>query len=190
MRLLYTYLFPLLWMTFLLYWQIMAVNVKATQRVEPAATRIIRGVLFLSAAVLLICPRMPVRWLYWQIFPVTTLSCLGGAAITASGFFFSIWARIHLGRNWSRSVTIKEDHELIVTGPYAFARHPIYTGLFISFFGTAIADAQLRGILAFSMIFIALWTKLRREEQWMRDRFGTSYDLYSNRVAALVPFFW
>jgi protein-S-isoprenylcysteine O-methyltransferase Ste14 len=188
MHALYVYLFPVLWITYLVFWQIMAVNVKATRRLEPAASRITRIVLTLCAIVLFAYPGIPLPWLYWHFWPASRVSFFSGAAITVLGLLFSIWARLHLGRNWSRSVTIKEDHELIVTGPYSLARHPIYTGLLTALLGTAIALAELRGILAFSMIFTALWLKLRLEEEWMREHFGASYEAYSHRVAALVPF--
>ncbi len=188
MRLLDAYLFPALWVGYLAYWQVMSANVKVTQRLEPAASRILRMVLFLNAMVLLLYPRIPLAWLYWSIWPSSRWTFFIGAAITAAGLLFSVWARRHLGRNWSRSVTIKEDHELIVTGPYSLVRHPIYTGLLAGFLGTAIAIAQIRGVLALGLIFISLWAKLRLEERWMRGQFGVSYEAYSRRVAALVPF--
>jgi protein-S-isoprenylcysteine O-methyltransferase Ste14 len=111
-----------------------------------------------------------------------------GAAITTAGLLFAVWARVHLGRNWSRSVTIKQDHQLIVTGPYAIARHPIYTGILAGFLGMAIAVTEVRGLIAFALVFVILWFKLRMEEQWMRMQFGDSYAAYSKRVAALIPF--
>jgi protein-S-isoprenylcysteine O-methyltransferase Ste14 len=188
MRMLYAYLFPVVWIAFLLYWQLMAVNVKATQRLEPATSRIARVVLFLFALLLIGYPGIPIHWLYRRILPDARLCFWTGAAITVAGLGFCVWARLHLGRNWSRSVTIKEDHELIVSGPYAVVRHPIYTGLLVGFLGTGIAVAQVRGVLAFLFIFAALWIKLRLEERWMRAHFGASYEMYSRRVAALVPY--
>ena len=65
------------------------------------------------------------------------------------GLLFAVWAREHLGSNWSRSVTIKQGHELITTGPYAVVRHPIYTGILAGFLGTAIALSQVRGFYRF-----------------------------------------
>jgi protein-S-isoprenylcysteine O-methyltransferase Ste14 len=84
-------------------------------------------------------------------------------------------------------VTVKQDHELITSGPYAFVRHPIYTGLLLAFIGSAVARGELRGVLAVLLVFGGLWYKLRHEERWMREQFGEQYDLYSKRVAALVP---
>lgn len=188
MRFLYAYLFPTLWISYLVYWQIMAEDVKTTRRLEPAASRVRRMLLFFAGVFLLLPPAAHLRLLDWRLLQASTLTFFLGAAVTAAGLLFSVWARLHLGRNWSRSVTIKEDHELIVTGPYALARHPIYTGLLTAFLGTAIAITELRGILALALIFVSLWMKLRLEEQWMGEQFGASYQAYRSRVAALVPF--
>jgi protein-S-isoprenylcysteine O-methyltransferase Ste14 len=184
----YEWFFPVVWAAYLLYWRAVAYNVKTTQRLEPLASRIFRTVLFLAAIALLLFQKIPIPWLYWQFYPYSLLNFWGGAAITVAGLLFAIWARRHLGRNWSHSVTIKADHQLIETGPYALVRHPIYTGLLTGFLGTAIAVAQPRGVIAFALIFIALWVKLRLEEAWMRENFGAAYEEYSRRSAMLVPY--
>jgi protein-S-isoprenylcysteine O-methyltransferase Ste14 len=85
-------------------------------------------------------------------------------------------------------VTIKQDHQLIINGPYVVVRHPIYAGLIAGILGSVIALAQLRGLIAFVLFSLVLWAKLRMEEVWMRDQFGASYEAYSRRVAAVVPF--
>jgi protein-S-isoprenylcysteine O-methyltransferase Ste14 len=111
-----------------------------------------------------------------------------GASVTIAGLLFAVWAREHLGRNWSSSVTIKQGHELITTGPYAVVRHPIYTGILTGFLGMAIAISQVRGFIVFALFLLAFWIKLRREEQWMRSQFGEVYVTYAHQTAALVPY--
>ncbi|MGC1619111.1 MAG: isoprenylcysteine carboxylmethyltransferase family protein [Candidatus Acidiferrum sp.] len=184
----YELFFPVLWIAFLLYWQIKAANTKTTQRLEPAASRILRVFIFLIAIVLLSTTRIPLHWLYLQLWSGGLLPFWLGAAVTIAGLLFAVWAREHLGRNWSRSVTIKQGHELINTGPYAVVRHPIYTGILTGFLGMAIAVSQVRGFLAFVLVFLALWIKLRMEEQWMRSQFGEAYAAYARQTAALVPY--
>jgi protein-S-isoprenylcysteine O-methyltransferase Ste14 len=184
----YESLFPALWIAFLLYWQIKAIHTKTTQRLESAASRILRVFIFGIAIALLSTTRIPLRWLYLQLWPVGFWPFWLGAVVLIAGLLFAIWAREHLGRNWSRSVTIKQDHELIATGPYAVVRHPIYTGILTGFLGTAIAVSQVRGFIAFVLIFLALWIKLRMEEQWMRSQFGETYAAYTRQTAALVPY--
>jgi protein-S-isoprenylcysteine O-methyltransferase Ste14 len=127
-------------------------------------------------------------WLYLRLWPAGLLPFWLGAAVTFAGLLFAIWAREYLGSNWSRSATIKQDHELIDTGPYAVVRHPIYTGILAGFRGMAIAISQVRGFIVLVLIFVAFWMKLRMEEQWMRSQSGEAYAAYAYRTAALVPY--
>src|ERR1700689_3237964 len=184
----YESFFPVVWIAFLLYWQIKAVNTKTTQRLEPAASRIFRVFIFLIAIVLLSTPRIPLPWLYLQLWPTGLWPFWLGAAVTIAGLLFAVWAREYLGSNWSRSVTIKQGHELIATGPYAMVRHPIYTGILTGFLGMAIAISQVRGFIVFVLIFLAFRIKLRMEEQWMRSQFGEAYATYAHQTAALLPY--
>jgi protein-S-isoprenylcysteine O-methyltransferase Ste14 len=133
-------------------------------------------------------PSHPAHWLYVQLWPSGYWPFWLGAALTVAGLLFAVWAREHLGRNWSRSVTIKQGHELITTGPYAVVRHPIYTGILAGFLGMAIAISQVRGFIVFVLIFLVFWLKLRMEEQWMRSQFGETYAAYAEQTAALVPY--
>jgi len=184
----YESFFPVVWIAFLVYWEIKATHTKAIQRLESAASRILRTFIFLIAIVILSTTRLPLPWLYLQLWPVGLLPFWLGAAVTVGGLLFAVWAREHLGRNWSRSVTIKQGHELITTGPYAVVRHPIYTGILIGFLGMAIAISQVRGFIAFVLVFLALWLKLRMEEKWMRSQFGETYATYARQTPALVPY--
>ena len=184
----YEWFFPVLWAAFLIYWQVKAVDTKTTQSIEPAASRIVRALTFVIAVVLLSTKRIPLSWLYGQLWPQGLWPFWVGAAVFVGGLLFAVWARVHLGRNWSRSVTIKQGHELIKSGPYAVVRHPIYTGILTGFLGTAIALSEVRGFLVFALIFYILWRKLSMEEQWMRAQFGETYTEYAKQTAALVPY--
>ena len=180
--------FPVVWIAFILYWRTKAADTKTTQCVEPAAWPILRALTFLIVVVLLAIPRIPLPWLYRQLWPSGIWSFGVGAVVTVVGLLFAIWSRQHLGRNWSNAVTIKQGHELITTGPYALVRHPIYTGILTGFLGTAIALSQVRGVIGFALIFFVLWAKLRMEEEWMRSQFGETYATYAHQTAALMPY--
>src|SRR5690348_4044282 len=65
----------------------------------------------------------------WSLTQPAAWAC---AALVACGFAFCWWARIHLGKLWSASITKKEGHRVIDTGPYRLVRHPIYTGLLLA----------------------------------------------------------
>jgi protein-S-isoprenylcysteine O-methyltransferase Ste14 len=184
----YESFFTVVWIAFLIYWQIKAVGTKTTRRLEPVASRILRALTLLIAILLLSTTRIPLHWLYLQLWPAGLWFFWLGATVLVAGLLFAVWAREHLGSNWSRSVTIKQGHELIKTGPYAVVRHPIYTGILAGFLGTAIALSQVRGFIVFVLIFLILWLKLRMEEQWMRSQFGETYATYAHQTAALVPY--
>jgi protein-S-isoprenylcysteine O-methyltransferase Ste14 len=184
----YESFFPVVWIAFILYWRIKAADSKAAQRLEPAAPQILRALTFLIVIVVLSTTLIPLPWLYRQLWPSGIWSFWIGAAVTLVGLLFAVWARRHLGSNWSQAVTVKQGHELITTGPYALVRHPIYTGILTGFLGTAIALSQVRGVIGFVLIFVALWAKLRTEEEWMRSQFGETYETYAHETAALVPY--
>lgn len=106
-----------------------------------------------------------------------------------AGFGFCWWARLHLGKFWSGMVTLKADHRLIDTGPYAIVRHPIYTGLILAFIATAAAKATLLGWAGTFLAILSFWIKARLEERWLSQELGTEvYDGYRRRVPMLLPF--
>jgi len=111
-----------------------------------------------------------------------------GSALTAGGLLFAVWARSHHETNWSTTVTNKKGHEPIMSGPYAFVRHPICTWLLQAFVGTALPRGEFRGIVAVILVSWSLWRKFQKEDRWMHQVFGDSYERYARRVAAKVPF--
>jgi protein-S-isoprenylcysteine O-methyltransferase Ste14 len=111
-----------------------------------------------------------------------------GVALVAFGLLFTVWARVVLGGNWSGSVTLKQHHEIVRTGPYRWIRHPIYTGLVLAFIGSAVARGEWRGVLAVAIVIAALWRKWRLEERWLMESFGTAYADYRKTTWALIPF--
>jgi len=110
-----------------------------------------------------------------------------GALLTAVGVAFAIWARRHIGRNWSGQVTIRKEHELIRTGPYAHIRHPIYTGILTAVAGTAIAIGEYRAILAFAVIAIGFVVKAKREESFLAMQFGPAFDEHRRHTGFFLP---
>lgn len=110
-----------------------------------------------------------------------------GFVITVLGAVVAIWARITLGRNWSASVTLKKNHELIRRGPYRFVRHPIYAGTLLAILGTGLAFGHIQGVLAFFVALVTWKRKTRTEEQFMVEQFGRQYEEYRREVKSLIP---
>jgi protein-S-isoprenylcysteine O-methyltransferase Ste14 len=111
------------------------------------------------------------------------------AALVACGFAFCWWARIHLGTLWSASITKKENHRVIETGPYRIVRHPIYTGLLLAAYAAAAANGTVVGIVIAAVLTAGLWAKARLEERWLsRELDAGAYEAYRRRVPMLIPF--
>ncbi|HZI89483.1 MAG TPA: isoprenylcysteine carboxylmethyltransferase family protein [Candidatus Polarisedimenticolia bacterium] len=110
-----------------------------------------------------------------------------GFLITFLGMALTWWARVYLGRNWSGTVTLKEGHELVRTGPYRLTRHPIYTGLILALAGTALARDTVGGWLGLGLIVLGFVLKLRGEERLLTEHFGEAYRAYQAEVPQLIP---
>ena len=110
-----------------------------------------------------------------------------GVALTFAGLTFAIWARLHLGRYWSGTITLKTDHRVIRTGPYRWVRHPIYTGLLCALLGSSLCASTLLGSLATPLALLTCWIKIRREERLLSSSLGEEYQRYKDEVPCLIP---
>jgi protein-S-isoprenylcysteine O-methyltransferase Ste14 len=183
----YRYLFPALWLGWATYWWLSSRTVKAVVRQERVGSRLLHVLPLLGSLALIGLDTMPGPLLDERLFPWAPWQFWTGALVTGAGLAFCVWARVHIGSNWSGTVTLKAGHELIVTGPYAIVRHPIYTGLLTGIVGSALARGEWRGVLAIAIAWLALWRKLRLEERWMLELFDERYAAYRRRVPALLP---
>jgi protein-S-isoprenylcysteine O-methyltransferase Ste14 len=127
-------------------------------------------------------------WFNQPVFTVTLPIALAGLGVAICGVGLSIWARLTLGENWSNFPTIKQDHALIVSGPYRAVRHPIYAGLLFALVGSALQHGLVRSFLAVLTCVVGLYLKVSVEEEFMVQRFGEAYLRYRRNVSTLVPF--
>jgi protein-S-isoprenylcysteine O-methyltransferase Ste14 len=120
-------------------------------------------------------------------WPTAALIALIG--LTALGFVFCWWARIHLGRLWSGTVQVKADHRVVDTGPYGLVRHPIYAGILWSGWMSAAFHATPVAVFGAVLMSIGCYAIARVEESFLREQLGAdAYDAYAARVPMLVPF--
>jgi len=181
------FVIPGLWFAWLAYWVYAARDTKATERTESTASRLTHTIPLAIAGWIIAANRWRHGWLDGVVFDDRAAAFVVGALLVAGGLGFAIWARGYLGRNWSSIVTVKQDHELVRSGPYRFVRHPIYTGILLGFVGSALARDEWRGAVAIAIAAFALWRKLQIEERWMIERFGDAYLRYRREVPALIP---
>jgi protein-S-isoprenylcysteine O-methyltransferase Ste14 len=122
------------------------------------------------------------------VWPRTPFVAIAADIVTGLGLLITLWARYTLGANWSGTVTFKENHELVTGGPYAFVRHPIYTGLLTMLLGALIINGHALGFGVLAIAAAVYWLKAQDEERLMIKHFPDAYPLYKARVRALVPF--
>lgn len=174
-----------LWLVLVIYWFAARFDRKRTKRRQGFGSILVSAVILIFA-VYAVGRRHDLSHL---LFPVTYITQSLGLAACAAGIAFAIWARKTIGRNWSGLVTVKEDHDLIQTGPYSIVRHPIYTGLILAMAGSALAvHPSIR-----SFLIVLIWSgffflKARREESVMIEEFGERYLEFRRRVkGAIIP---
>jgi protein-S-isoprenylcysteine O-methyltransferase Ste14 len=110
-----------------------------------------------------------------------------GLVLVVLGLAFSAWARDVLGRNWSGRVIIQDSHQLITAGPYAYVRHPLYTGIILAVAGTALIVADVGALIGFFFALAFTLLKASREERLLEAEFGPVYATYRERTGGLLP---
>jgi protein-S-isoprenylcysteine O-methyltransferase Ste14 len=179
-----------IWLVVAVIWVVAAFGMKRTVKRPSPVPRLVEAFCMFAAFDLLF---NPVSWpaiLYRRVVPGQPLYAWLSLLITSASMAFALWARFFLGRNWSGTVTLKENHELIRGGPYRIVRHPIYTGLSFAFLGTAIGFGELRGFLGLILLVAGWKYKANVEERFMTNQFGDQYRRYRSEVKGLIPFVW
>jgi protein-S-isoprenylcysteine O-methyltransferase Ste14 len=175
------------WMALGAVWLIGAGFTKPAVRRAPSSARLLQSATLLFGFILVGTNVFRKGWLGLRIWPQNLTMSEAAIALTMLGCLFAIWARFSLGANWSGRPSVKANHELVIRGPYALARHPIYTGLLLAATGTAIAEGEWRCVVGMALIVMGLVFKMRVEERLMNDTFPVAYPDYRRRVKALIP---
>lgn len=178
------------WLAVGIIWLLSAFGVKRAVRREFGSYRLFQVILLVLGILLIFNLRFVPGFLSWRIIPETSVVQLIGVVVTLAGLLFALWARFFLGGNWSAAITVKQDHQLIRSGPYAIVRHPIYSGFLLGLLGTAVAFGRPRDFIGVVLAAIGWRLKSLVEERFMTDQFGDEYTDYKRRVKALVPFIW
>jgi protein-S-isoprenylcysteine O-methyltransferase Ste14 len=176
-----------LWTLLALVWLVMLFGMKKAKRLEGWGERAQHELLVVLGFWLLFSDYWNWGWLSLRLLPSVPQVWTTGLTLTAVGIGISIWARLSLGSNWSGMVTLKKDHQLVSSGLYRRIRHPIYTGILLAMFGTAMIDGRLRGWLGMALTLTAFYFKARREERFLREEFGPSFDEHSRRTGMFLP---
>ena len=120
-------------------------------------------------------------------FPRTRVLAVVADVLAGAGLVVLIWARQKLGSSWSATVALREDHTLVDTGPYAYVRHPIYSGVLLLCVGTALWVANWLAMVVLVVVVVSLCFKARSEEALLSKHFPEDYPKYRLRTKMLIP---
>jgi protein-S-isoprenylcysteine O-methyltransferase Ste14 len=181
-------IFQIVWIAWVVSWIVASFwSGRTAKRVTTVETWIYRTIIFAGA--LLIAPWTAPTLGESPIWPIGDTGAYALVSVMLVGLALTWWARIQLGRLWSSAITRKDEHRLVDSGPYALVRHPIYTGIIIALFATAVTEATLVALLGAVFIATGLWVKARAEECFLLAELGPdAYESYRRRVPMLVPF--
>jgi protein-S-isoprenylcysteine O-methyltransferase Ste14 len=115
---------------------------------------------------------------------------VAGLAAGLAGAVLLAWAAIWLGRFLMHEAAVRDDHALVVSGPYRLVRHPVYTGYLALLFGSGVASLNVCLLLLWPVALLGIIIQAASEEQLLAARFGREYECYAGRVGRLVPCFW
>ncbi len=184
----------LVWAVFYGYWAFSILydafsgKLKKVEKSPMPALQVAERMLLLAALFLVI---MRFGQQYYPLGAIaiqaSVFSPYSGIAIAILGILFAIWARIHLGGNWSPQAEMKRGQTITRTGPYAIVRHPIYLGITLGVIGSAIFDGTIGGLIAIAPVLIFSYLRISTEEKLMREKFAKGYVEYRRKVKAFIP---
>ena len=121
-------------------------------------------------------------------YPFHPLQAWLGVAVLIGAM--ALFRRTHrdLGRAWSVTLEIRQEHRLVSHGIYARLRHPMYAAFWLWALSQALLlpnwIAGLSGLIGFGTLF---FSRVGHEEQMMLERFGDEYREYMRRTKRIVP---
>jgi len=95
-----------------------------------------------------------------------------------------------LWRNYSGTVVIRVDHQLITHGIYRFTRNPMYLGLIMGVTGLPVYVASLYGFLTSLILIPIILNRIRLEEKLLTEEFQGAYQKYKETTKKLIPFIY
>jgi len=176
-----------IWFVWCIVWLLMAAWSKPSKRREFPWQRLEHVIPLVIGFLLIYNHRFAWNFLADRIIPQNDAITIIGLLLTLGGLVFAVWARVALGANWSGTVTIKSGHNLIRRGPYRWIRHPIYTGILLSFLGTILLQGEVRAFLGFVFVLLALYRKAKREERFLSEEFGENFAEHAKHTGMFLP---
>ena len=119
--------------------------------------------------------------------PVVNFS---GFVLVGVGLIFVLAAPVTLRKNYSSTLVIRKDHELVTSGIYRVVRHPIYFGVILVTLGLPIGTASWVALPPMVLLIPLVIYRIGIEERLLLEEFPADYRAYMERTKRLVPFLY
>lgn len=122
-------------------------------------------------------------------FNLNTLNIIISLLLLIIGLFFVVWSVIHFLKVKGTPVPINPPPKLVSTGPYAYSRNPMLTGIFFLMYGIGFWIGSLSLILIFTPLFILtnILELKKIEEPELEKRLGQKYIEYKRKTPMFIP---
>ncbi|OGO15050.1 MAG: hypothetical protein A2Y93_14035 [Chloroflexi bacterium RBG_13_68_17] len=126
-------------------------------------------------------------WIRALSIPLPAWLRWAGLALGLLSLALWVWTQQALGAHWSAQLQLRQDHQLITTGPYTHVRHPLYTAMVGWAVGLALVTANWIFVGLAALSAAVFFVRVPREEQMMLERFGDDYRSYMQRTGRVLP---
>ncbi len=139
---------------------------------------------------------VPLVWVATPVFafadyPLEPVPLAAGALLLVFGLWLFHRSHADLGRQWSITLDVREDHRLVTHGVYRRVRHPMYLALLFYSLGQALVLPNwFAGPFYLGAFLLLFALRVAREERMMLGEFGREYEAYMARTKRLVPGVW
>jgi protein-S-isoprenylcysteine O-methyltransferase Ste14 len=139
---------------------------------------------------------LPFLWIATPVlafadYPLRPAPLVAGTLCLALGLWLFERSHADLGTNWSITLEVREQHQLVTRGIYRHVRHPMYLSLLLYSVGQALVLPNGVAGLSYGVAFGLLFgLRVGPEERMMLEEFGADYEAYRARTKRLVPGVW
>jgi protein-S-isoprenylcysteine O-methyltransferase Ste14 len=149
------------------------------------AARAVFGLGYIGALIVYaFCP----GFLAWAAFSLRAWVRWIGVGITGTALLLLAWVQWSLGKNFSTTLHLRQGHSLVMTGPYRWMRHPMYTALFLLGVGFLVLTANWAvGVPLIVALPIIVVARVGNEEALMMEQFGEDYRAYMQQTGRFLP---
>jgi len=177
------------WLAFWVYWFISAARTKPVASRSKSGVKMRFGIFILLIFILRLSypaisttgSRIPANVSH-LIIPISLILFFGGLSL-------AVWARIFIGKNWGFPMSQNTSPELVTSGPYAYVRHPIYSGVLMATLATAIVSGPFWLLILFVLSVYFIYSA-KQEEKYLLKTFPKAYPKYKHTTKMLIPLFF